>query len=588
MTVTPTMRVAAAQLSPTVGDLAGNTGAIIEAIGWADDAGADLLVLPELAVTGYPPEDLLEDGQFLVDVSRHIDRIVEATAGRHVTTLVGAPWQASPSTRRDLDARPRNLWNAALVVADGRLEHVHAKLALPTYGVYDEARYFAPGPSAQPLLNIAGVNVGILICEDLWTLDRPGSRAVELVGQQPDVVAVLNASPFNVGKPQVRRELVTRFAGAAQCAVVYVNQVGGQDQLAFDGASMVASADGVLVATGVFAEADLFAVDLEVEARAASRPSAAMQAPRLRERPPLPARRLVPWGSDEEQTWRALVVAVRDYATKNGFADIVLGLSGGIDSAVAATLAVDALGQDHVVGITMPSPWSSAGSVGHSYELAANLGMRCETLPIGQLMGGVGQALEGLFVGTSPDVTEENVQARLRGLLLMAYSNKFGHLLLSASNRTESAVGYSTLYGDATGGYAPLSDVPKMLVYRLARWRNRTGTVIPVETIDKAPSAELAPGQRDDDSLPDYPTLDRLLDRYLEQGASTVQLVEDGFDPAVVERVVGLVQRAEYKRRQAPPGPKVTSRAFGRERRYPITNGWQATTPQPVRTEAVA
>ncbi len=559
--------IALAQLHAQVGDIDGNVTRIRTAWQEAAAAGADLVVTTELALTGYPPEDLLLKPEFVAANLAAVDRL--AASGPPGCTLllgyVGAgDGQATDEVHWDVALATRDLTNSVAVLRDGEVVATYDKLRLPNYGVFDEARYFTPR-DAPCVVDVAGVAVGVTVCEDLWTASGPVQAAV---AAGAEVVASLNASPYHRGKRADREAWVRHHARRGQVPVLYCNVVGGQDEVVFDGDSMVADAQGAVIARGRQFSPDLILVELATGPAATARPAADWQ-----EEPRLDA---------VGEVWHALRRGTRDYCLRNGFARAIVALSGGIDSAVVAALAADALGGDRLVTLALPSPYSSPGSVTDAAALAAAIGSEHHVLDISGPIAAVGEMLGALVVtgfdradGQQPGVAYENLQSRLRGLAVMALSNETGAIVLTTGNKSEYAVGYATLYGDMSGGFAPIKDVPKLLVYELARWRNRTGEVIPQETITKAPSAELRPGQLDQDSLPSYEVLDQLVTGYVEQDKGIAGLVADGHDEQVVRRVVQLIDRAEYKRRQAAPGPKITARAFGRDRRVPITSGWR-------------
>lgn len=542
------MKVAGAQLNLTVGDIEGNEARIAEAMDWAEDAGADVLLVPELAVTGYPPEDLVLRPSF-VDANQAALRRLARRSG-HTTTVIGFVDDANGRTSGD-DSVPRRVANAAAVVEGGEIRGIYHKVLLPNFGVFDEDRYFVVGSDSDRTWEVAGVPVGVSICEDIWLPDGP-PYAQARAGAR--ILLNINASPFHRDKATDREEMLAARARAAGTPVVYVNLVGGQDELVFDGASLVLAADGTVLHRSPQFEEDRFIVDVPIGAEAGE--------------PCCVAELLEP----TEEVYRALVTGLGDYCRKNGFDQVVVGLSGGIDSALTATIAADALGGPNVWGLTMPSRYSSEGSVSDSKALAANLELRFDEIAIDDIFGEFLSALDPMFRDTEPGVAEENIQARIRGVLWMALSNKFGSMVLATGNKSEMAVGYATLYGDMVGGYAVLKDVFKSLVYDLARWRNRHGEVIPWNTIEKPPSAELRPDQRDTDSLPPYDLLDAILERYIEDDMGPAEIVRDGFDEDLVREVARMVDRSEYKRRQAAPGVKITTKAFGRDRRLPITN----------------
>ena len=566
------LRVALCQINTVVGDLGGNARRIIGALDTADDAGADLAVFPELAITGYPPEDLLLKPGFVSDNVAALAEVAAATTDGGCAAVVGF-----------VDAGG-DLHNAAAVCAGGEVRGVYRKQELPNYGVFDEARYFTAGTGAEELYLIGGVRVGVSVCEDAW--DPSGPIAAQ-AGAGAELMVNINASPYYAQRGRERERMLATRAADASCPLVYVNVVGGQDELVFDGASLVFDAGGHKLAALAQFEEEVVAFDVDVAPVYRKR----LLDPRGRHLgPPLPvvtitgkprnpagAPRLEPTTSrplgDEEEVYKALVLGTRDYVVKNCFSDVVIGLSGGIDSSMVAAIAVDALGAGHVHGVSMPSRYSSDHSVSDAEALARALGIDYRTVAIEAAHATLLEMLAPSFAGREPDITEENLQSRIRGIILMALSNKFGWLVLTTGNKSEAAVGYSTLYGDTAGGFAVIRDVPKTLVYRLARWRNRApGGAIPPAVLTKAPSAELRPDQRDDESLPPYEVLDPVLEAYVEGDLTAGELVESGFDPEVVHRVVRLVDLAEYKRRQTPPGVRVTPKAFGKDRRVPITN----------------
>ena len=573
------------QLNPRVGDLEGNFAALSEAYRRAESAGADLAVFPELAICGYPPEDLLLKPGFVEQVHSTLDRFAAEVTG-HCTAVVG--WvegrRVPGSDPHDAFGGP---WNAAAVLHGGRRVGSYRKQALPNYGVFDEQRYFDAGAAGQPLYRIGGVPVSVTVCEDLW-VERDGPVVAAARGGAALTINI-NASPFHIGKQQLREQVATRRAAEAGGPVVYVNLVGGQDDLVFDGGSLVIAADAHLqcrlprfvpafevLDVGIPAEPDAQSPDTPADALAVIEVSAV--ADRSAERA---AERLVPplvdIGSTASEVWDALVLGLHDYVTKNGFDEVVIGLSGGVDSSIVAALATDALGADRVHGVLMPSRYSSDHSLSDAEQLAHNLGIDRRTIAIEAAHIALMELLEPSFDGRAADLTEENLQSRIRGVLLMALSNKMGWMVLTTGNKSETAVGYSTLYGDTAGGLAVIKDVPKLLVYELCRWRNTQpgGEVIPRSVLTKPPSAELRPDQRDDQSLPPYEVLDPLIEAYVDGDLTIEELVAVGHDPALVERIVGLIDRAEYKRRQSPLGIRISQKAFGRDRRLPITNSYR-------------
>ncbi len=568
------VRVGLAQLNTTVGDLEGNLERVVEAYGRAEAAECDLVAFPELALTGYPPEDLVLKPGFVADTKAALAKLAART-GR-CAAIVGF-----------VDSG-RDLHNAAAVCAQGTVLGTYRKRILPNYAVFDEARYFTPGDLTDPLelYVIGGVRVGVTICEDAWSPNGP--IAVQAAGGA-ELVVNINASPYAMDKVRLREKMLATRAADASCALVYVNQVGGQDELVFDGASMVFDAEGDLVARAPQFVEDLLVVDLEVDAiyrkrlldprgretREALPEIAVSEASPRRDAQPLGG--CAPLRDHIDEVYDAIVLGLRDYALKNGFQDVVLGLSGGIDSSLVAAIAADALGPDHVHGVSMPSRYSSDGSRSDAEALAAAIGCDYRTIAIEPAFAAFLELLDPSFAGLEADLTEENLQSRIRGMLLMALSNKFGWLVLTTGNKSEMAVGYSTLYGDSAGGFAVIKDVYKTTVYRLCRLVNdRAGReVIPEAVFTKAPSAELRPDQRDDQSLPPYDMLDAILKAYVEDDRTAAEIAGAGWDEAVVRRITRLVDVAEYKRRQTPPGVRVTPKAFGRDRRLPITNGYR-------------
>ena len=554
------VRIALAQVNPTVGDLEGNRWLIERAIGDARAAGADLVALPELAVTGYPPEDLVLRPSFVADNLRTLEDLAPTVTG--ITAVVGF-------VDRDGD----RIFNAAAVIAGGRVVGVYHKHLLPNYGVFDEKRYFTPGDEIL-IERVAGIPFGVTICEDIWSSDGP---QVATAAAGAELIVNINGSPYHMGKGRERQRLLASRARENHVAFAYVNMVGGQDELVFDGQSCAFDAGGALLARG-----PQFAEDLLVYDHAAGLDAEGVRGSYSPEREgvrgsysPERGGPVAPEMGSAEEVYAALVLGVRDYLTKNGFHGACLGLSGGIDSSLTAAVAADALGAANIIGVLMPSEYTSHESLTGAERLAEALGMPTVTLPIHDAYEVMLKILDPVFAGTEPGLAEENLQSRIRGNLLMAISNKTGRLVLSTGNKSEMSTGYATLYGDMAGGFAVLKDVPKTLVYDLSRWRNRDSEVIPQEVIDRPPTAELRPGQLDSDSLPPYEVLDPILQAYVEGDRSPEEIVADGFPADVVQRVVEMVDRAEYKRRQAPPGVKITRRAFGRDRRPPITNRYR-------------
>jgi NAD+ synthase (glutamine-hydrolysing) len=534
----PRLRVGIAQLNAVVGDLDRNAQRVLDAYDAATAEGCDLVVLPELMVTGYPPEDLLLRPAFVAAAAETVGKLAARTGDPAM--VVGFPEQAG------------RLYNAAAVCAGGAMLGVYRKQLLPNYAVFDEQRYFTASTDAGPVFDIAGVRVGVTICEDAW---EPGP-ILAATAHGAEVIVNINASPYYAGRHAEREALLAERAREVGVPIVYVNLVGGQDELVFDGGSLVYDGAGTLVARAKQFTEDMLIVDVEA-------PSIA------------PARVEVPFEPVRE-VYEALVLGTRDYVRKNGFTDVLISLSGGIDSSLVATVAVDALGAEHVAGVMLPSRYSSEGSVADAQLLADGLGIRSFVIPIEPAHAAFEQMLAPVFEGRAPDLAEENLQARIRGNVVMTMSNKFGWMVLSCGNKSEMATGYATLYGDMAGGFAVIKDVPKTLVYALSRDRNaRAGRdLIPQSVIDKAPSAELRPGQKDTDSLPDYDVLDPVIEGYVEGDESVAELAARGIDPELARRVARMVDRNEYKRRQAPPGVRVSRKAFGKDRRPPITNRW--------------
>jgi NAD+ synthase (glutamine-hydrolysing) len=531
------LRIALAQINTTVGDIAGNARKILEYAGRAREAGASLVVFPELAVTGYPPEDLLLRASFVGENLAAWEEIARSVAG--ITAVVGFA---------DRD-REGNVYNAAGIAAGGRARRVYRKIHLPNYGVFDEVRYFRRGK--EPCLFRSGrFPVGVTVCEDIWVRGGPLPAEAKAGAR---LVLNLSSSPYHAGKWETRRKLVAGHAVTSGCAVAYCNLVGGQDELVFDGGSLVVSPKGELLGRAEMFSEELLLCDVGRGARPG----------RVAAAPP-----------DDEEIFRALVLGTRDYVEKNRFPGVIIGLSGGIDSSLVAAVAVEALGPARVTGVTLSSPYTAPMSVEDAHALAGNLGIRCIDLSIGGAFSALQMELAELFRGRPPDATEENLQARIRGTLLMALSNKFGALVLTTGNKSEMSVGYATLYGDMAGGFAVIKDLFKTKVYRLSRWYNRMRgkDVIPERVLTRPPSAELRPDQKDSDSLPEYAVLDPILRMYVEKDRSVPEMVAAGYPEEVVRRVVSLVDRSEYKRRQAPPGVKITPRALGKDRRMPITN----------------
>ncbi|HZA79624.1 MAG TPA: NAD+ synthase [Acidimicrobiales bacterium] len=569
------VRVALCQINTTVGDLDGNVERVVTALADAEAQGCDLAVFPELALTGYPPEDLLLKPGFVADNRAALDQV--AAASGSCAAVVGF-----------VDAG-RDLYNAAAVCAFGEVQAVYHKRLLPNYAVFDEQRYFAAGAGESPLVVVGGLRVGVSICEDAFS--PTGPIAAQAAGGA-ELVVNINASPYYANRLAERERMLATRASDASCALVYVNQVGGQDELVFDGASMVFDAEGDLLARAAQFVEQTVVCDVEVlpvfrkrlldpRGRASDEPLPVVEvssAPRVTDpadlrRPPLDE--VLP---PVQEVYEALVLGTRDYVGKNGFTDVAIALSGGIDSSLVALIAADALGPEHVHGVLMPSRYSSDHSITDAEKLCAELGIESRVILIEPAHAALLDMLAPSFAGLEPGLAEENIQSRIRGVVMMALSNKFrGWLVLTTGNKSEMAVGYSTLYGDTAGGFAVIKDVPKTLVYELTRDRNaRAGRpLVPENVLTKPPSAELRPDQRDDQSLPPYDVLDPILEAYVEDDRTRGDLVAMGFDPALVERITRLVDVSEYKRRQTPPGVRVTPKAFGKDRRLPLTNRYR-------------
>jgi NAD+ synthase (glutamine-hydrolysing) len=581
------LRLALAQINLTVGDIPGNAARLLHYLERAQAAKANLVLMPELAITGYPPEDLVLRRDFVDANLRALEKIAQSTRG--LIAIIGF-----------VEREGADIFNAAAVCADGRLLTTYRKICLPNYSVFDEKRYFRAG--RQPLiLQLGELRLGLSICEDIWV---DGVVESEAQNGAADFVVNISASPYDWQKGDERELLLTNRARSNRVYLAYVNTVGGQDELLFDGHSFIFDPHGQPLLRGEKFEEQFLIHDLEIdtsltqaaarfhrEAGRAMNEAGLTRAESLVPRevaiemkmPAVPMRRsapnLAPPLDDEEEVFRALAVGTRDYVRKNGFQKVVIGLSGGIDSALTAVIAVEALGSENVIGVLMPSRFNISASTEDALALAQNLGMRTLTIPINEPLAAMENLMAPAFAGHERDSTEENLQARLRGMILMALSNKFGWLVLTTSNKSESAVGYATLYGDMAGGFGVLKDVPKTFVYRLSNWINRVryknNPVIPQRTINRPPSAELRPNQTDQDSLPPYELLDRIIEGYVEEDHSVAEMVEAGLPEEVVRRAVNMIDRAEYKRRQAAPGIKITTRNFGKDRRMPITNRFQ-------------
>ena len=568
------IRVALCQVNLPVGDIDGNVERVRDQIGAAQERGADLVVFPELSISGYPPEDLLLKPSFAERASVAVHGL--AAHIEDLVVLVGLPFLAG------------DLYNAAAVLTDGKVAAVYRKRYLPNYAVFDEQRYFANGDNAV-VLDIAGFRVGVTVCEDLWYPGGPGQWAA--IEGEAELIVNLSASPYHRRKGRERERMFATRAVDYRCFVAFCNAVGGQDELVFDGHSVIVDPAGDVVARGRQFEEDLVVADLDLMRASRQR----LHDPRWRQRlttdpdrvelvslarqahkhPALARNEPAPLLEPEAEVYRALVLGTSDYFRKNGFRHAVLGLSGGIDSALALVVAADAVGPDAVTAVSLPSRYTADVNREDAAELARTLGVRLLEIPIPELVTAYDTALSDQFASTEPGVAEENVQARIRGNILMALSNKFGWLVFTTGNKSEISVGYATLYGDMAGGFAILKDVLKTWVFRLARWRNRGGNVIPHRIIDKPPSAELRANQLDTDSLPPYDVLDAILEAYVEEDRDQSEIEKLGFDRSVVTLIVDLVDRAEYKRRQTPPGVRISARAFGKDRRLPITNQYR-------------
>jgi NAD+ synthase (glutamine-hydrolysing) len=603
------LRLALCQINATVGDLDGNATLIAEGIAAARGAGAQLVLFGELALTGYPPEDLLLREHFLTDTGAKLEELAAQTEG--IVAIVGFPERIAGAVRGPLPGSPGPvatvLYNSAAVLAQGTVSSVYRKVHLPNYGVFDEQRYFKAGNADGATITLTGIphdeahpeghtqgahgkpadepgthRVGVTVCEDLWVAGPPGASEA---AAGASLIVNISASPYHAGKGAEREALFAERARETGAYVAFCALVGGQDELVFDGHSFVLAPTGVPLGRAAQFEEDMLVCDLELDGLGGD----AVRARGSVAHSPEPTRLHAPISPIEHEVYEALMLGLHDYVEKNGFGAVVLGLSGGIDSALVACLAADALGAERVNVVVMPSPYSSSATQDDAHALARALGVHAHELAIKPTMDAYMQTLRADFEGLAPDLTEENLQARIRGNLLMALSNKFGWLVLATGNKSEMSVGYTTLYGDLAGGFAVIKDVPKTLVYRLARWRNGDSAVdaltkaaaapapapIPQSIIERAPSAELREGQLDQDSLPPYDVLDRILHGYIELDRSREQLIAEGLPAADVERTARLVDLAEYKRRQAPPGIKITERAFGRDRRMPITNAYR-------------
>ena len=554
------LRLALAQVNGLVGGFKANAEKIKSVCAKVRKMGADVVLFPELMVTGYPPEDLLLKEKFIEDCQKTLKKIASTTHG--LTAVVGYA-----------EKEAGKLYNSAALICDGKYVATARKMLLPNYGVFDEKRYFTEGE--EPLrFSLKGAQIGLTICEDIWEESGPGKS----LSKHIDLLINISSSPYHKGKAQVRRQMIIKRAKAYKCPIAYVNLVGGQDELVFDGHSLVVGGDGGIIAQANSFEEEVLFFDITLpskNSKAKARGIRSVKAPaslskiiKLKE---LPAHSYIE-KSEEEEVYSALVLGTRDYIRKNGFSKVILGLSGGVDSSLTAAIAVDALGAANVVGVLMPSPHSSTGSINDSLELAKNLKIKTFTLPIVSAMKAYEYILQETFKDTEPGLAEENLQARIRGNLLMALSNKFGWMVLTTGNKSEFSMGYCTLYGDMAGGFAVIKDVPKVLVYKLSNWLNSDKIIIPENVLNKEPSAELRPDQKDTDSLPPYELLDPVLLCYIEEDASLEEIKVAGLSKAETQRIARLVDLSEYKRRQGPPGIKITPKAFGKDRRLPITN----------------
>lgn len=553
------IRIALGQINTIVGDLAGNGQKMLEAIEQAKKNGADIIAFPEMAICGYPPEDLLYKAHFVQDNQKALQALARKT--KNIVAVVGFV---------DIDKNKR-LYNAAAVIQNGKIKGVYHKEELPNYGVFDEKRYFTAGRN-EKIFQVSGVPFAVNICEDIWFSDGVCRRQIKSGAK---FLINISSSPYDVGKLKKREQIITSLAKKERIHVCYVNLIGGQDELVFDGGSLVADPKGKIIASGKEFEEDLFLVDLDIRPGKSKAKFIALEkaasAPKNVLRP-----HISPRGNQTERIYKALVLGARDYARKNNFQKVVIGISGGVDSALVAAIAVEALGKDNVVGITMPSPYTSQGTLADSRTLAKNLGFKLLEIPINDIFDSYLRTLTPHFAGKEPNITEENIQARIRGNILMGLSNKFGWLVLTTGNKSEVAVGYCTLYGDMSGGFAVIKDVSKMQVYDIAIFINKIAgkTIIPISILERAPSAELRPHQKDQDSLPEYPVLDEMIREYVEDHQSFRSMAKKN-NPEIVKKVINLIDHNEYKRRQAPPGIKITPRAFGKDRRLPITNKYK-------------
>lgn len=572
------LRIALAQINPTIGDFKGNLKKVKDCLDRGRENDVDIVVFPELTTTGYPPEDLLLKPSFIKENLRTLDEIIKAS--HDISCVIG------------FVEDDKELYNSAAFICDCKVLGTCQKLSLPNYGVFDEKRYFTVGDK-HTVFEMENVKIGVNICEDIWFEDVTRFQALK---GDAEVIINISSSPYHRAKGKTRKDLISLRARDNSVVVAYVNQVGGQDELVFDGQSWVIGPDGEVMAAGKQFDEDFVIVDINVnelrqnriynkEFQIRKKLYQATEKLRLKKfedwkvkenKKPVPSRE-IKYMSEEEEIYQALVLGLRDYIKKNGFKKVVLGLSGGIDSALSAAIAVDALGKENVLGVSMPSQYSSEGSITDAKALADNLGVECIVIPVKELFDTYLKVMEPVFSGLPQDVTEENLQARIRGNILMAISNKFGHLVLATGNKSEISVGYCTLYGDMVGGFAAIKDLPKELVYKLSRYKNNAEgrDIIPANTIVKPPSAELRPDQKDEDSLPPYEILDVILEAYVEENKSVTEIVKMGYKEEVIREVMKLVDQSEYKRRQGSPGIKITPRAFGKDRRMPVTNRYR-------------
>lgn len=553
------MRIALVQINPLVGDLSGNTNKIIESIQKLIPLGVDIAAFPELSICGYPPEDLLLKPYFIKENKLYLDKIKSHC--ENITAVVGFP---------DLEAG--KVYNSAGIIRDKKLIYTYHKMHLPNYGVFDEKRYFAPGNTCG-VIHEDNIRWAVSICEDIWI--EPGPTIYQAEYGKAQLIINISASPYHMGKLTQRENILKGHARKHNAVIAYCNLVGGQDELVFDGGSLIVSEKGKVIARGKQFSEDILISDIEIKpSKQKPKKSAFVKYIKVKplkilEKPAIKPRNITPL-SPMEEIYKALVVGTRDYVLKNGFNKVILGLSGGIDSALTCAIAVDALGKENVIGISMPSQFSSTGTMDDAKILADNLGVRFIKIPITEIFHKYSDELKPHFQGTKWDITEENIQARIRGNILMAFSNKFGCMVLTTGNKSETSVGYCTLYGDMAGGFAVLKDVPKQLVYELSKHRNKNN-IVPESIFTRPPTAELRENQKDEDSLPPYPILDPIIEAYVEQDKSINQIVKEGVKEEIVREVINLIDKNEYKRRQGPPGIKITPKAFGKDRRMPIT-----------------